>query len=270
MRDAECVAFLRWALPQLHLHWPGFRRVRRQVCKRLARRLRALGLGEVAQYRQYLLAQPQEWAVLDRLCHISISRFYRDAEVFAALASPLAALACQAQQQGERTLWCWSAGCASGEEAYSLVLLWAFVLQGRFPALRLRVVATDADVALLRRARRACYPASSVRGLPPAWQAQAFAPCRGGFCLRPAYRDPVLLCAQDLRCDAPQRRFWLILCRNVAFTYFVPALQREVLRRLVTHLFAGGLLLIGAREALPVACPELAAVEGVPGLFRRR
>ncbi len=81
----DCTAFLQWALPQAGLHWPGFRKVRRQVCKRLTRRLRELGLDNFAAYRARLQGDPTEWRVLDECCHITISRFCREAAVFQVL-----------------------------------------------------------------------------------------------------------------------------------------------------------------------------------------
>ncbi|MBM4089995.1 MAG: hypothetical protein FJ276_11330 [Planctomycetes bacterium] len=82
MTDRECVEFLQWALPQLSLRWPGFRRVRRQVHKRIVRRLSELGLRRIADYRAYLDTHAAEWSVLDAMSRISISRFYRDRDVF--------------------------------------------------------------------------------------------------------------------------------------------------------------------------------------------
>ena len=86
MRDADCVAFLQWALPRLNLRWKGFRKVHGQVCKRLKRRMKALGLADIAAYRARLEINPGEWAVFDRMCHITISRFFRDSRTFEALA----------------------------------------------------------------------------------------------------------------------------------------------------------------------------------------
>src|SRR5574341_1404341 len=125
MRDPDCVAFLQWVLPRLRLRWPGFRRVRRQVCKRLDRRLRELGLSGLPEYRSYLEAYPSEWAGLDRLCWISISRFYRDKAVFQCLEREvLPQLAERASAGGEGEFRCWSVGCAAGEEAYTMAILW--------------------------------------------------------------------------------------------------------------------------------------------------
>jgi chemotaxis protein methyltransferase CheR len=72
MSDPELVAFLQWGLPRLGLRWPGYRKVRARVRKKLNERLRVLGLPDIAAYRDRLDAHPQEWAVLDALCRITI------------------------------------------------------------------------------------------------------------------------------------------------------------------------------------------------------
>ena len=77
MTDRECVEFLQWALPQLGLRWRGFRKVRRQVHKRIVRRLGELGLGQIADYRAYLDTHAAEWGVLDAMSRISISHSVR-------------------------------------------------------------------------------------------------------------------------------------------------------------------------------------------------
>jgi hypothetical protein len=82
MKDIKCIQFLQWALPRLRMRWPGFRKVRRQVCKRINRRIMELRLNDVESYRGYLQIHPDEWIYLDSLCRISISRFYRDKSVF--------------------------------------------------------------------------------------------------------------------------------------------------------------------------------------------
>ena len=120
MTDAECIALLQWALPRLEQRWEGYRRVRRQVCRRLAVRIRTLGLSDVAAYRARLEADPAEWVEFRNCLPITISRFFRDREVFRALAQEvLPALADGVRQAGQRVLRAWSAGCASGEEPYS-------------------------------------------------------------------------------------------------------------------------------------------------------
>ena len=144
MRDTDCIAFLRGTLPAIGLEWRGFRRVHRQVCKRLGRRLAALGLADLQAYRVYLGADAAEWSRLDELCRISITRFYRDRAVFDALRERLLpALAQRARRGGAPALRAWSAGCAGGEEPYTLALLWHLDVAPRFRLPRSRAGARN-------------------------------------------------------------------------------------------------------------------------------
>ena len=185
MRDSDCVDFLRWALPRLGLRWAGYARVRGQVCKRLGRRLAALGLADLAAYRRRLDAEPGEWAALDGLCRVTVSRFYRDRATFAALGRQvLPGLAEGALARGESALCCWSAGCASGEEPYTLVILWSLEIERRYPGLAMEIVATDAGPAVLARARAGRYARGSLRELPAPWLAAAFEENAGKYAPR--------------------------------------------------------------------------------------
>lgn len=255
VKDADCTEFLQWALPRLGMRWPGFRRVRGQVCKRLRRRMAELGLAELTEYRALLETRPREWRRLDGLCRISVSRFYRDQGVWRTLKREiLPRLAERTKVRGDRKLRIWSAGCASGEEPYTLALLFVFgeTLSGRWP----EILATDADPYLLERARRACYPASSLRDLPESWRA-AFERFDDEHCLRADYRTPVRFLRQDIRHASPEGRFDLIMCRNLVFTYFEIAMQAAIAGHLVERLVAGGMLLLGIHESLPEPVPML-------------
>jgi chemotaxis protein methyltransferase CheR len=247
------VAFLQWALPRLHMRWPGFRKVRKQVCKRIGRRLKALALPDVAAYRAYLETHPTEWSSLDAMCRVSISRFYRDRGVFDQLRQTvLPALAEGALSHGENELLGWSIGCASGEETYTVSLIWQLDFQDRFPDLRLHFLATDSDPALLQRAQAGCYPASSLKELPPQWRGEtAFAHSNGNYCLREQYRAGCEFRQQDIRQDWPDQSFHLILCRNLVFTYFAEVLQQQLLAKISRRLLPGGVFIIGKSERLP-------------------
>ncbi len=122
MKDTDCVAFLQWALPRMHLRWPGFRKVRRQVCRRIQQRLQTLGLCDLRAYRDYLERHTEEWSVLDRMTPITISSFYRDKAVWDFLWHEVL----EHLAVGESGLRAWSIGCASGEEPCTLMLAWRF------------------------------------------------------------------------------------------------------------------------------------------------
>jgi chemotaxis protein methyltransferase CheR len=252
MKDAEGVQFLQWCLPRLRLIWPGYRKVRRQVYKRLSRRLESLGLGSLAEYRTYLEAHPEEWGILDTSCWISISRFYRDRSVFQFLEQEvLPELARQVLANGEQTLRCWSIGCAAGEEPYSLSLIWKLKLQAQFPNVQLVILATDIDEQAITRAQQGCYPPSSLKDLPENLRVPAFDHTVEGFRIKSEYREPVTFLVQDIREAAPKETFHLILCRYLVFTYFDAALQGVMLRQLGGRLQTGGALVIGKGETSP-------------------
>jgi chemotaxis protein methyltransferase CheR len=253
MTDAECVDFLQWALPRLGLRWRGFRKVRRQVCRRVSRRIAELGLGGADAYRAYLKREEEEWDVLAGLCRVTISRFWRDRAVFEALRD-------EVLPKLGPNVSAWSAGCASGEEPYSLVLAAAEARVG------IDVIATDVDPVLLERARTACYPESSLRDLPADLRARAFKE----RCLRSEYREAVEFRRHDVRDGVPDGPFDLALCRNLVFTYFADELHRDVGAHLAQSLRAGGALVVGAHETLPEGLNRLEPWPAARGVYRSR
>jgi chemotaxis protein methyltransferase CheR len=269
MSNAECTAFLQWALPRLNMRWAGFRKVRGQVCKRLKHRISDLGLEGFAAYRARLEADSQEWCVLDNCCHITISRFYRDWEIFEALQKRvLPDIAKRAKQEG-RDAYCWSAGCAAGEEAYTLKILWDIAVARSCPGVSLSIIATDIDETMLARAREACFERTSLRELPPHLVRQAFDPVGRLFCVGPQHREGIEFLHQDLRSEAPTYLFDLILCRYLAFTYFALPLQHQVLTRIVDRLLPNGYLITGTNEELPCEGSILGSLADAPQIFKK-
>ena len=267
MGDPDCIAFLQEALPRLGLRWQGFRKVYGQVCKRLRRRMKQVGIEGFAAYRKRLETHPEEWTVLDGLTHITISRFFRDKSVFEALERRvLPDIAARAEAEKRQARF-WSAGCASGEEPYPLKILWDLAIVPAFPNVECAVVATDVDETVLKRAHKGCYTRGSLRELPDVLLHQGFERSGGLFCVRRRHREGVAFLSQDLRSEAPEVLFDLILCRNVAFTYFEPPLQAEALDRLLDRLSRPGYLVIGAQERLTHEASGLVPLSGVPGIF---
>lgn len=271
MRDNDCVDFLQWALPQLNMRWPGFRKVRGQVCKRLAKRIHELGLDDIDAYRNHLREHPKEWTQLDGFCRVTVTRFYRDRSVFGNLTREiLPQLARDAFQRGDDALRCWSIGCASGEEPYTLAILWQELLAGDSPGLRFEVLATDADANLIERAHRACYPASALKNLPEPLCITAFKHTGEEYCLKQVYRSTVSFQQQDIRHSMPTGSFHLILCRNLVFTYFNESLQLQILQQLQARLLPSGWLILGVHETLPPMQHGFTIVSERLGLYRRK
>ncbi|MFP4006552.1 MAG: CheR family methyltransferase [Spirulinaceae cyanobacterium] len=260
--------FLQWLLPQLNLQWSGFRRVRRQALKRITRRMQNLEIRSFEAYQGYIKANPSELEILDRCCFITISRFWRDRVVFDNLRdSAFPQIARLAQHRGDSTLRGWSAACASGEEPYTLNLLWRIDLQPQFPDLEFSLIATEVQSEMLRRAQNACYPVKTIRFTPSHWRDRAFSFTDNQCQVIPAYRQGITWQQQDIRAKMPPGQFHFIFCRNLPFTYFNQALQTEIAHKLKQKLYPGGLLVIGAKEALPETQQSEFNKTSIPGVF---
>lgn len=272
MRDTECIAFLQWSLPKMGFRWPGFRKVRGQTCKRVGRRLRDLGLDDTQGYRQYLATHPEEWGVLDGFCRITISRFFRDRGIYGALASQvLPDLARQCASAGSSVIDVWSAGCGSGEEPYSIAILHRLSEDPGLRQATLRILATDSGEHQLARAHTAVYPVGCTKDMPLEIRDAAFDKLgEDELQLQDSYREDVDFVLQDLRHEMPEGPFHLILCRNLAFTYFVEETQREILAHLHELLKPGGYLVIGAHEKLPERSPPFEVLPHCTSILRCR
>ena len=219
------------------------------MCKRLKQRMRDLGLDNYSAYRGRLETDPSEWRIFDECCHITISRFFRDRGIFEVVRRQvLPDIAARAEREG-RAAQVWSAGCASGEEPYTLKIIWDTEVARAYPGASVSIIASDVDKTMLTRAREGRFERTSFHELPP----------------------PLIeFLDQDLRTEMPPRIFDLILCRYVAFTYFAVPLKRKVLASVLERLRPQGYLVIGTHEQLPSNGPELAALDSAPQIFQKR
>jgi len=271
MKDIKCAEFLQWCLPRLRLRWAGYRKVRHQVCKRLSRRISELGLSGLSAYQSYLEGNALEWPILDSLCNITISHFYRDRDVFDVLQSSiLPKLGVELLHAEGDEFLSWSAGCCSGEEAYTLQIIWKTsvipLLHANPP---LRIIATDIDHAVLERARKGWYRSNSLRGLPKELIEAAFT-CSGKLCsIKELFRENIEFIEQDIRSQLPDGQFHLILCRNLVFTYFDETLQREIFKKIVEKLVPGGILVIGTHESIPQKVAVVTPYENSRCIYRK-
>ncbi len=237
-------SFLEAALPPLGLDPKTHRR--RSLRRRVIRRMESVGLREFPAYLDRLRRDPREREILRGLLPVTVSRFFRNGRTFRVLRETVLPMLA-ARSEPVRA---WSAGCASGEEAYSVRIAWN-ELEGTRPPLEL--VGTDVDDEVLSRAAVGVYPASSLREVPPVLRSKYFAPSREppGEILAERIRRSVNFLRHDLLCDDPPGRFALVLCRNAAFTYFAPSRRIVVAVRMAESLDPGGYLVLGRTERLP-------------------
>jgi len=245
----------------------------KQPClrRRLAVRLRACGVHTFAGYAEVLDRVPAEYDRLVGALTVNVTRFFRNPETWVLLRERVV----PELWAGRGRVRVWSAGCASGEEPYSLALLFAEHAGGddhgeAALARRLAIDATDLDPQAVEAARRAEYPAAAVQGVPPALLTRWFSagpPHR----VAPALARRVRPLVHDLtREPPPAPPYHLIVCRNVVI-YFDRPTQERLFLALADALAPGGRLLLGKVETLVgPARDRFEMEEARERLFRRR
>ena len=217
--------------------------------RRIAVRMRACGVHTYADYQAVLDANPIEYERLKDAITINVTRFYRNADTWNLLRTLLHEVC--ADQRAE--IRAWSAGCSSGEEAYTLAMLIADHLDREGKPERLGLVtvdATDIDRQCLERAQEARYSREALAEIPPVLVARYFENVGDECRVVDRVRRRVVVRAQDLSSDPPPRRnYHLILCRNVVI-YFGRSTQERVFTAFADALAPGGLLVLGKVETL--------------------
>jgi two-component system, chemotaxis family, CheB/CheR fusion protein len=218
------------------------------LMRRISRRMVALHIPVIDEYAQYLDSHPEEVGQLATALLINVTEFFRDPEAFLFLRNTvLPEMLDKARAQG-RTLRLWSAGCSTGEEAYSLVLLLADLLGADLPDWNIRVFATDVDEQAVAFARRGLYPSNVLGALPDEYRDRYFEETEQGFRIGKPLRQMVIFGLQDIGHGVPFPRIDLVVCRNLLI-YFRPELQQEVLDLFAYSLHpTSGFLFLGKAE----------------------
>jgi len=237
--------------------------------RRLAVRMRARGVHRYGDYAALLDSDPAEYQRLINTVTINVSKFYRNPEVWDAVA----ALILPDLFGRAGPLRAWSAGTATGEEPYTVAMLardYLSALGRSGEASRLEIIGSDIDEDALSRARQGVYPELALVETPAAARERWFEPGGPPFRLRDEIRRAVRFEHMDLIRDAPPQDLDLILCRNV-FIYFERELQEELLTRFVDALRPGAWLVLGKVETLlgPVT-RRLEVVRSRERIYRKR
>ncbi|MDZ4184741.1 MAG: protein-glutamate O-methyltransferase CheR [Desulfuromonadales bacterium] len=227
--------------------------------RRIAQRIRDLQLTGAAPYLSLLRTDADEVQRLSALLSLHVSMFYRDPTTYDAL-RPI--LADQSRSRPQR--W-WSAGCAGGEEAYTLALLAAGI-----PELgsQVEIVASDVSSEILAKARGGIFNATHLSKVPAVEEERYFRPAGRGYQLNEELRKRVQFFQHDLLGDAPYPAADLILCRYVLI-YFNTAEQEEVLTRFAAALPVGGLLVLGRTEILRDRAGLFASLHAQERIYQR-
>lgn len=215
------------------------------VVRRVGRRMRARGAGSYADYARILDANPGEYEKLFNDLTINVTSFFRDEAAFKALEEMALP---ELTGTGTKNIHIWSAGCATGEELYSIAMLLMEIPGPQISAGAVNILGTDIDAKALQRAREAVFGPKEVEGIRPAWLHRYFVPESSGFRLQETIRQLVTFKIHNLVSDPPPYPdLDLVVCRNVLI-YFTPALQTRVLKSFHAGLKDGGFLLLGKAE----------------------
>jgi len=219
---------------------------REMVYARLARRLRALGIGSFDDYVRFLELEPAEWEHCTNALTTNVTAFYREEHHFTILAEHARATA----RAGE-AFRVWSAGCSTGEEPYSI----AMCLSEALPGAAFSVLATDLDTQVLASAQEGVYPLASVLKLPESRQKRFFLRGTGRFEGRARVRREIASRVQFERVNLMDAEWPVetgldaIFCRNVMI-YFDKPTQRRLVERYARLLRPAGLFFAGHAESL--------------------
>lgn len=224
---------------------------RATVLRRIERRLQVCGVPDLNAYFVYLRTHQEETAALLQDMLISVTNFFRDREAFEALEREVLPALFKNRAPGE-PVRAWVAGCATGEEAYSLSMLLQEALyapgNAALGALPVQVFATDIDERALAVARAGLYAASIATDVAPTRLAQHFTREEGGYRVSKAVREPVLFAAHNMLRDPPFSRLDLICCRNLLI-YVGREAQTSILEMFRFALRPGGYLFLGTSES---------------------
>jgi two-component system CheB/CheR fusion protein len=221
---------------------------RSSLQRRINRRMQALGIEDYETYLDKLEVTPDEFAELFNSILINVSSFFRDPPVWRYVQERLIPAMIE-RKRSDEPIRAWSAGCATGEEAYTIAILLAEALGEEHFRDRIKVFATDVDDDALDRARQASYPSSQLKDVPQPIVERYFEASGERLSVSKDLRRAVIFGRNDLVRDAPISRIDLLACRNTLI-YFNSETQRNVMTRLHLALANDGVLLLGKSELI--------------------
>ncbi len=235
------------------------------LLRRIERRMQLHRLRSLDAYLDLLEQDRGELTLLRRELLIPVTSFFRDPEAFETLRTdviePLV-------EQGGDTLRVWVAGCSTGEEAYSIAMLFleAFDAHKRWPGLK--IFATDVSQQNVDFAAAGQYPESAAAELTPERLERFFLRSGGRFSVKPELRQTIVFARHNLLVDPPFTRMALVSCRNTLI-YFTADAQRRALGRLQYAIRPGGYLFLGSSESLTGSANGFATVHAKHKIFKR-
>jgi len=243
----------------------GYKRA--SLSRRIHKRMQVVGVDGYLSYLDHLEVDPEEFTQLFNTILINVTGFFRDPPSWEYLREEILPRL-GAEKRGGGPIRIWSAGCASGEEAYTLAMVTAEALGADTVREQVKIYATDVDEEALNQARLARYGDKQVEGVPPELLERYFERNGAGYVFSKDLRRSVIFGRHDLLQDAPISRIDLLVCRNTLM-YLNSETQSHVLARFGFALREGGYLLLGKAEMLLAHSNLFSAVDLKRRVFRK-
>lgn len=224
----------------------GYKRT--SLSRRIQRRMQTINVENYSEYLDYLEVHPDEFVELFNTILINVTAFFREGQAWEYIANEILPRIIT-NKHITKPIRIWSAGCASGEETYTLAILLAEALGMEQYITRVKVFATDVDVDALNIARQANYSSKDMQSVPSHLEEKYFERGNGRYAIKKELRRGVIFGRHDLVQDAPISRIDLLVCRNTLM-YFNTETQAKILDRFHFALNDNGFLFLGKAEML--------------------
>jgi two-component system CheB/CheR fusion protein len=242
------------------------------IHRRIERRIGLHHMDNIATYVRFLRENPLEVETLFNELLIGVTSFFRDPGVWEQLKT-VALPVLLAERASEQTLRAWVTGCSTGEEAYSLAMLFKEALDSLKPRktakdFSLQIFATDLDQKAIEKAREGVYPMGISADVSPERLSRFFVKVEHGYRVSKDIREMVIFAQQNLIMDPPFTKLDILSCRNLLI-YLTPDLQKKLLPLFHYSLNTGGILFLGNSETVGGFNDLFAALDGKTRLYRR-
>ena len=240
------------------------------VCRRIERRMGIHQISKISGYVRFLRENPQELELLFKELLIGVTNFFRDPATWEQLRCH-AIPALLARHPSGGTLRAWSTGCSTGEEAYSLAIIFREALEQLKPAedFKLQIFATDLDPDAIDKARQGHYLPNIAADVSPERLQRFFVADEQGYRIGKEIREMVTFATQNVAMDPPFTRLDILICRNLLI-YLTPELQRKLLPVFHYSLTPGGVLFLGSSESVTTFTELFTPLDIKSKLFLRR
>jgi two-component system CheB/CheR fusion protein len=256
-RDPAFEELLTFIRDERGFDFTGYKRA--SLGRRISKRMQDAKIATFADYRQALEDDPNEFNRLFDTILINVTSFFRDPQAWEFISTEVAPRIVAQRGDGD-PIRIWSTGCSTGEEAYTVAMIFANAMGDEAFMTRVKIYATDVDDDALTLGRHATYSEAQVEPVPLEFRERYFEPMNGGYTFRPDVRRSVIFGRHDLVQDPPISRIDFLVSRNTLM-YFDVATQERILANFHFALRDEGFLFLGKSEVLVARSPLFAAVD---------